>query len=157
MYAFPLYTRGGPKAIRGVDVVGHSFDTARFWVMELKASGRGRGDSPLRALCEALIYAAVIEANHEHIAAEMASDFNRDVAGVRSGLVIAAPSGYWQKWAPTRRTGDWWSMYRRVIDDLSAALVTPMSVVDLGQIDFGVADDGRPFVVGVVESQSVSY
>jgi hypothetical protein len=157
MYAFPLYTRGGPKGIRGVDVVGHSLGTDRFWIIELKAAGTGRGDSPLRALCEALTYAAVIEANHEHIAGELATQLDLRLPGTRPGVVVAAPTGYWERWKPNARTGDWWSEFRRLVDDLEAALSSPVAVLDLGDIDFETAADGRPYVTGSVATKSVSY
>ena len=159
MYQFPLYTKGGPRGMRGVDVVGHSHQQGRFWVIEAKVkSENGRGQTPLRALYEGLIYAAIVEANHKKISEELASEqFLRESVFPRPGIVVTAPSNYWRRWTADKRTGDWWPVYTELVSQLSDRLRTPIEVIDLGEVWFaGVA--GEPFhLTGEVTVRKVWY
>lgn len=157
MYALPLYTSGGPKGIRGVDLVGYASETRRFWVVELKAAGTsGYGETPLRALFETLIYGAVVESNMARIADELA-DQERRVDRLRPGLLIAAPDDYWERWQPNRRIGDWWSVYQAITTAVSEHLDTPLITVSLGQITYLLDIEGRPTVDGVIDCRPVEY
>jgi hypothetical protein len=157
MYEFPLFTTGGKKGVRAVDLVGHAEGTNRFWVAELKVPrGSGYGETPLRALYETLIYAAVVEANMEHIGAEL-EGLGRRVDFERPGLLVAAPEPYWRKWTPNPRIGNWWDLYRSVAEALGQRLETPLETVSLGEISYMITADRRPRVVGEVECRKVTY
>ena len=157
-YAFPLFSSGPSAGVRGVDLVGHSSDTERFWVIELKvAQSAGRGDSPLRALFEVLIYSAVVEANQDYISRELGDRYGRTWSQRRPGMVVAAPSAYWKRWAPSRRTGDWWSEFARAVGELSARFETPIAILDIGDVDFESGVGARPHLRGQVECRRVSY
>lgn len=156
-YAFPLYTTGGPKGIRAVDLVGHAPLTGRFWVVELKIAARsGYGETPLRALYEALIYAAVVEANADHVASELKT-MGRGVEHLRPGILVAAPTEYWQRWRPNPRIGDWWSPYSTITGLLAETLGTPVEIVDLGRVSFQIGPDGRPLLDGELNCKRVRY
>ena len=159
MYQFPLYTTGGPAGTRGIDLVGHSHQSGRIWVIEVKVMPKGgRGQTPLRGLYEGLIYAAIVEANHQAIAAELGSaQFLRTSATIRPGVIVAAPSNYWSKWKADGHTGDWWPMYAEVVGRISESLETPIEIIDLGDVWFsGVA--GKPFyLTGEINPQNVRY
>lgn len=157
MYAFPLFTSGGPKRIRGVDLVGHAPKTQRFWVVELKVEANsGYGETPLRALYEALIYGAVVEANMDYITGEL-DGFGRKVDQQRPGLLITAPEQYWERWAPNRRIGDWWSPYRSITEALSDQLKTPLETLSLGRVTYKVDANGMPRLDGLAECELVRY
>ena len=158
MYAFPLYSSGGPRRIRGIDLVGHAPTTHRFWVVELKveANSSGYGETPLRALYEALIYGAVVESNLAHIAGEL-DGFGRKVDLQRPGLLITAPKQYWERWTPNNRIGDWWSPYRSITEALSEHLQTPLETLSLGRVTYKVDADGMPRLDGLLECEPVRY
>lgn len=157
MYAFPLYSSGGPRGIRAVDIVGHASETHRFWVVELKVAAKaGYGETPLRALYEALIYGSVVEANMAHIAGELAR-FGRKSEYQRPGLLIAAPEEYWRRWTPNERIGNWWSPYRSTADALSEQLETPLEIVSLGRVNYKADGQALPRVDGVLECEPVKY
>jgi hypothetical protein len=143
MRQFPLFSSGSRKGLKGVDLVGHGGD--RFWIIELKVPAtKGYGQTPLRALLECLIYCAIAEANARDVRRELHTRYNREHVFSRPGLVIAAPTGYWQKWTPNPVTGDWWSEYTRLLEGLSAALDTPLMAIDLGDVSYIIDEDGYP-------------
>ena len=158
MYAFPLFTTGGTKGIRGVDVVGHSAETQRFWVVELKIAAQAgkTGESPLRALYEALVYGAVVEANTEHIAREL-EDRGRKVDHRKPGLLIAAPTDYWERWLTNPGIDDWWTPYFALTAALSEQLATPIETIDLGPISYRIDLEDRPRVQGHLDCQPTRY
>lgn len=157
MYAFPLYTRGGPHGIRGIDLVGHADGPRRFWVVELKVAAKtGYGETPLRALYEALVYGAVVEANQAVIASEL-SEQARRMEHLRPGLLIAAPDEYWERWAPNERIGDWWTHYCSIATALSKQLETPLETVSLGRIHYEIDAKGRPRIAGRLDGRPVDY
>lgn len=157
MYAFPLYTSGGPRRIRGVDLVGYAPNTRRFWVVELKVeTNSGYGETPLRALYEALIYGAVVEANMARIAEELESQ-GRKVEHPRPGLLITAPEQYWERWTPNKRIGDWWTPYCSITQALSDQLETPLETLSLGSVTYKVDANGMPRLDGLAECEPVKY
>jgi hypothetical protein len=166
MYEFPLFTSGGPRGIRAVDVVGHAPEAARFWVVELKIEAKPhpthtsrqpqRGETPLRALYEALLYGAIVEANMAYIADELIS-LGREVKPMRPGLLVAAPTAYWERWKPNNRIGDWWTPYQSLMAGLSEQLQTSVEAVDLGRITYVIDPDERPRLHGTLECQKVEY
>ena len=150
MYAFPLYAAGGIERIRGVDLVGHSAGARRFWVVELKVAARaGYGESPLRALYEALIYGAVVESNMSYIRDEL-KEQSRQVEYDRPGLLIAAPGEYWGRWAPNKRIGDWWTPFAATTSQLAERLNTAVATISLGDITYRFDEQSFPHLVGEV-------
>lgn len=166
-YAFPVFSSGGPERIRAADLVGHvsgagtsgtwKSDAGRFWVVELKVAARsGYGETPLRALYEALIYGAVVEANMAYIAAEL-ENMGRKVQHQRPGLMIAASTEYWDRWTPNDRIGDWWTPYHSLTTALCGQLATPLETLSLGRISYGIGLDGRARVEGEADCRPVVY
>jgi hypothetical protein len=158
MYAFPLYTSGGPRGTRAVDLVGYATETRRFWVAELKiaANSKRYGQTPLRALYEALVYGAIVEANMAHITSEL-EDQGRSAGHLRPGLVITAPDDFWERWTPNPRIGDWWTPYRSITRALSEEFQTPLATVALGRVSYKVDDAGKPRLGGQLECRAVDY
>lgn len=152
-YAFPLFTTGGKSLVSDVDLIGHSQSSNRLWAIELKARHK---ETPVRALFEVLIYSAVIEANLSEIHAELES-WERAIGATRPGMLIAAPSEYWDGWQATPRMGDWWGPYQEVTVALSHRLGAPLETVSLGQIWFENGEDGWPRLVGEFACAPVAY
>lgn len=134
-------------------MVGYAAQTKRFWVGELKTKPP---ETPLRALLEALIYAAVVEANYEHIAQEML-ERGWPTGSPRPGLLIAAPTRYWEAWRPNSRIGDWWSPYKSLTASLANRLERPVETVGLGPVSHRTGADKWPHLDGEIGCQAVEY
>ncbi len=83
-----------------VDLLGLT-DTGRLVVTALKyvaADGArvGTGDTPLRSLLETLASCAVVEANREALAAEVAERFEREPSDERPLLLVLGTARYWE-------------------------------------------------------------
>lgn len=97
-YQFPLKAVRADAGIGKVDLLGVD-DDGTIVVVELKI-GRSREDRRV-GLIEALVYAAVIEANIDPIARELEILLGRNVRRCRPNILILAPSLYWASSDPS--------------------------------------------------------
>lgn len=129
-YQVPLKARRADSGVGKVDLL--AIDSAgRLVVIELKILGKNGADTPLRALLEALSYAAIIEANLQEIRTEVATLSGRNVAEVRPGLMIAAPSDYWEMWDQRAAAAGWRQAFGSLCTNLSQRLECTISLVDI--------------------------
>lgn len=91
-YQVPLKAAGSDAAVGKVDMLG-LIDDERLAILELKFKG---GDAPLGATLEALVYAAIIEANGDDIADEMQSDGYARPKSECPEIIILAREDYWR-------------------------------------------------------------
>jgi hypothetical protein len=112
------------KAVRSdrigkLDLLG-LFDDRRLCLVELKAP-KDRGDSPLRALLEALSYAAVIEANRKALDAELRE---RHAGGIQNApvVLVLGPEAWWGAWQGCVSAGNWIPPFASICDQLSRRL-----------------------------------
>jgi hypothetical protein len=91
-YQFPLKSVRADAGIGKIDLLGLHKD-GTLAVVELKVAGN-REDRRI-ALVEGLIYAAVIEANIEQIAAEILAARNVRILKIRPKVIVIGPRGYW--------------------------------------------------------------
>lgn len=149
-YQVPLKARQGDSSAGKCDLVGYGAD-GRLWVIELKVrTGTGRGDTPLRALIEALTYSAVLEANWPALASEVSDRFGLDVTGERPQIAVTVTSRYWEGWHTSPASGDW----LKALDELGVSLEADRGrrivFLEIGDIAPLVVD-GVPSVPGNVE------
>ncbi|MDA7968983.1 MAG: hypothetical protein MPK31_08680 [Gammaproteobacteria bacterium] len=106
-YQFPLKARRGDAGVGKVDLFG-VIDDVHPCVVELKIDREsGLGDTPARALLEALAYCAIVEANIEQIAGEARETFGVNFSAKKPRLMILAPGSYWRGWKDKREAKDW--------------------------------------------------
>ena len=106
-YQFPLKARRGDAGVGKVDLFG-VIDGAHPCVAEIKIDGEsGLGDTPVRALLEALAYCAIVEANIEQIVGEAREIFGVNLSAKQPRLMILARGSYWWGWKDKREAKDW--------------------------------------------------
>ena len=112
-YQVPLQASRSDAGLGKLDLFGVTRE-GRLVVVELKVPRKngGRGDAPIAALMEGLRYAAVVEANHQSIAAEIRDAFSLRVRGEPPIVLILAPEEWWRGWQEmgrrTRRAAGRW-------------------------------------------------
>lgn len=92
-YQTPLKAVLSDGGVGKVDLVG-VIDGERLAVLELKVKG---GDTPVAATLEALVYAAILEANIEDIGKELASHGYAKADLERLEIIVLGPADYWQE------------------------------------------------------------
>lgn len=139
-YQLPLKAADSDLGVGKVDLFGHSVATSAPWVIELKVKpAKGRGDTPLRALLEALTYSAVLEANWPHLTKEASAEFGITIATGCPDLIIAATRTYWTEWRTSLASGNWLKAFSSLIDELERRLNRTIRLVDLGDVKAKVA------------------
>jgi hypothetical protein len=91
-YQFPLKSIQADNGIGKIDLLGQ-FEDGTLAVIELKVA-KNQEDRRI-ALLEGLIYAAIVEANIEPIAAEFLLKRGIRIARTRPRVLLIAPDGYW--------------------------------------------------------------
>ena len=97
-YQVPLKAQRSDRGIGKIDIFGLT-DTSVPVVIELKVLGKNSADTPLRALLEALAYAAIVDANGASFRSEISGMTGRRITSGRPNLLIAAPDDYWSFWS----------------------------------------------------------
>jgi hypothetical protein len=129
-YQFPLKARQGDSGVGKVDLI--AVDSAQTLVVtELKVGGGTRADTPLRALLEALSYAAVVEANAGDIAQELAA-LGIPIRAARPAISVMAPAGYWEHFERNRACGDWTKAMRGLAQRVREAVGIETSFLRIG-------------------------
>ncbi len=99
-YQLPLKAGSEDPGLGKIDVLG-MLPGDRLAVVKLKyvapqATRGSTGDTPLRALLEALAAAAVVQANHEALAGELAESLERSVSTEPPAVVLLGTPRYWE-------------------------------------------------------------
>ncbi len=147
-YQVPLKARQSDTGIGKVDILALT-SSGRVAVVELKVTtSTSKGDTPLRALLEALTYCAIVEANSQDFCSEILGRYGVRATTGRPDLVVIGPDAYWSPWADTALAA---------VYDLSSRLarVFDMHVwfLNLGDLTVSIGIDGkRPRLIGRVST-----
>ncbi len=168
-YQFPLKSKQSDEGIGKIDLLGVA-DKGQLMVIELKVHPKdtGRGDSPMRALMEALRYTAVVQANQADIVAEAKtkSKSGIEIRDIPPVIWIVGTEAWWRGWstglAPSTRKalGDWESEFARLCRNINQHIGIEINCValqgtDRGDIDYGPNRD-KPRLKGELQLCSVS-
>ncbi len=137
-YQFPLKSVRADIGIGKIDLLGRCHD-GTLAVVELKVVGN-REDRRI-ALLEALIYAAIVEANIEQIASEALVAKNASILHGRPKVLIVAPPDYWSDatLAPSFENFD---LLTRAVARAIAIDISLLSLHDVDLTAYGL--NGRP-------------
>jgi hypothetical protein len=105
-YQVPLKARLNDLGVGKIDLLGLTSD-GRLAVVELKIDGAGAKDTPLRALVEALAYAAIVDANLDAIVEEVATKWRLHVVAELPEIILVAPDRYWNWYQSNPAAGNW--------------------------------------------------
>lgn len=143
-YQFPLKASRGDKGVGKVDLFG-VIDGRQSCVIELKINptGKGLGDTPLRAFLEALAYCAIVEANASDISDEALNNFDIKLSGSRPALIVMAPEAYWSGYDDHKKTGNWWSELQHLADRLAGSLGLTSHFIALHNSGFKMGLNGE--------------
>lgn len=146
-YEFPLSEPDTP-GVGEVDLLGVQSNTLVTIELKIEASDGSLGDSPMRALLEALKYAAIVDGNAKEIASQFHDRFGFRVDAGTPQIVVAAPHEYWTRWLAYAAREDWVSPLLALTNELSSRLATPFRFFDLGEAAYDCPSgiDVRPFL-----------
>ena len=147
-YQVPLKARRSDARIGKVDIVALTASGC-VAVVELKVTtNKSKGDTPLRALLEALTYCAIVEANAQDFAFEIRERYGLPVTAGRPDLVVMGPAPYWSSWNDTALA----AVYD-LSDRLARAFDMQIRFLDLGDVTAAIGTDGRqPQLIGHVST-----
>jgi len=150
-YQVPLKARQSDAGIGKIDIVALTA-SRRVAVVELKVTtNTSRGDTPLRALLEALAYCAIVEANARDFAAEISGRYSLHAADGRPDLVVMGPDAYWSGWSDTALV----AVYS-LADRLAGAFGMRVSFLSLGAVSAVIGVDGqRPRLDGELRASVI--
>jgi hypothetical protein len=118
-FQVPLRAVRADASVGKIDLFGVS---DRIVVVELKiARARGAGDTPLSALLEALVYAAIVEANYERFLYDLRVWDMHPICG-RPGLLVLGDGGYWRYWDYTPAARGWRSALTEFLNGLNGSI-----------------------------------
>ena len=155
-YQVPLKAHRDDAGVGKIDLFGLSGDVPV--VIELKVAGAGAraSDTPLRAVIEALGYAAIVEANTPSFESEIAERLGRGVNLARPRVLITGPAAYWKQWDERLSTADWQPTLCRFLLSLSGAIELEIGAWDLGNIEVEPGlNQTPPRLLGTVKTISV--
>jgi hypothetical protein len=134
-YQIPLKERQADP-IGKIDAVG-LLDDGTPCVIEMKAPTRRnpRGDSPLRALFEALSYAAVIEANRVDFDKELRLRHPDGAVEVPLVLLLLGPASWWDAWRTCNDAGEWVPPFNDLCRGLARDLGLIIACAALDRLD----------------------
>ncbi|MDK1027193.1 MAG: hypothetical protein QGM46_10635 [Actinomycetota bacterium] len=147
-YQVPLKARRADARIGKVDIVALA-TSGRVAVIELKmATPKSKGDTPLRALLEALAYCAIVEANAQEFAFEIRERYGLHATDGRPDLVVMGPRPYWPNWNDTALA----AVYD-LSDRLARTFDMQVRYLDLDDVTAAIGIDGkRPQLIGRVST-----
>lgn len=143
-YQTPLKARRGDRRVGKVDLFA-VVEERLPCVIELKVARRSGSDTPLQALLEGLAYCAIVEANADAIATELAGQYL--LSAPRPTLVVLAPDEYWARYLDHRKAGRWLPAIRDLVSALRDALDLETCLVALLDARF-TTKGRRPRLVG---------
>ena len=139
-YQFPLKANQSEQGIGKIDLLGLT-DRGRLMIIELKVKkGDSRGDSPLAAIIQGLRYAAIVEANQAHIAAEAQERFGAKIREKPPIIQILAPRAWWSEWCglwgSTRKAaGNWEAEFAKLTKDIEDRLGINIECIAFDNLD----------------------
>ena len=140
-----------------IDLFGLSEDEVPV-VIELKVLGRNRADTPLRALLEALAYAAIVEGNASAISSEIEANTGRATTTRRPDLLIVAPTDYWEYWFDKDDSDDWLANFGILADELARSLAVDIGALGIGSPELELGLEGaRPRIVSGFQTNEVAW
>lgn len=147
-YQVPLKARRANARIGKVDIVALTA-SGRLAVVELKVTtNTSKGDTPLRALLEALAYCAIVEANARDFSSEIRDQYGLQAAAGRPDLVVMGPDAYWSAWDDTALA----AVYD-LSDRMARAFDMHVWLLNLGDLTASIGIDGkRPRLIGRVST-----
>lgn len=150
-YQVPLKARQSDARIGKVDIVALTA-AQRVAVVELKVTtNTSKGDTPLRALLEALTYCAIVEANADDFASEISDLYGLHATSGRPDLVVMGPDTYWSTWNDTALAA-----VLNLADRLAHILTMQIRFVSLGAVVAVIGVDGRrPRLVGKLQASVI--
>ncbi len=150
-YQVPLKSRQSDAGIGKIDIMGLS-TPGRLTVIELKVTTpTSRGDTPLRALLEALAYCAIVEANASDFSDEITARYGLQSDKGRPDLVVTGPDAYWSDW-----TDSGLNTVTDLADRLAETLGIRIRFMALGTVSVVTGIDGRrPRLVGDVQVAAI--
>lgn len=142
-YQVPLKAQRSDSGVGKIDIFGLT-DTSVPVVIELKVFGKNSADTPLRAMLEALAYAAIVDANGAAFRSEISGMTGRRITSGRPDLLIAAPGDYWSFWSAKSAAAGW----KQSCGDLASALAQRLGIdiemVSIGSPGLEPGLDGQP-------------
>jgi hypothetical protein len=156
-YQVPLKAHRSDVGVGKIDLFGLT-DSGVPTVIELKVLGKDRADTPLRALLEALSYAAIIEANAPAIESEISTNTGRTTGSGRPDLLVVAPSDYWGYWANKATADAWIESFGVLADGLSQGLGVDIGLLSIGSPELELGLDGeRPHINAGFQTEKVAW
>jgi len=146
----PLKARQTDRGVGKIDLVGVT-DRGRFMVIEVKVApdrASGRGDTPVMALMEGLLYAAIAWANVDAIAAEAKKCFGTTIEKEPPVVQILADSAWWRGWlqmtGSTRKAaGDWEASFTHLVRAVENRLGLAIQCLALEDASLTLGLEGR--------------
>ena len=156
-YQFPLKAYRSDVGVGKVDLFGFT-ESGVPTIIELKVLARNRADTPLRALLEALPYAAIVEANASEIGNEISASIGRTATSGRPDLLVVAPADYWEYWANKATADAWIESFGVLADGLAQRLGVNIGLLSIGspQLELGL-DGTRPHIDSGFQTEGVAW
>lgn len=142
-YQVPLKAQQSDRGIGKIDIFGLT-DGSVPVVIELKVLGKKKADTPLRALLEALAYAAIVDANEAAFRSEISDLTGRTITSGRPDLLIAAPDDYWNFWSTKPAATGWEQNCEALASALAHQLGIKIECLSIGHPGLELGLDGRP-------------
>jgi hypothetical protein len=142
-YQVPLKAQRSDRGVGKIDIFGLT-DTSVPVVIELKVLGKNTADTPLRALLEALAYAAIVDANGAAFRSEISGMTGRTITSERPDLLIAAPDAYWAYWGTKAAAARWNQSCGTLAGELADQLGIEIEMLAIGNPGLEPGLDGRP-------------
>jgi hypothetical protein len=156
-YQVPLKAYRSDVGVGKIDLFGLSENGVPA-VIELKVLGKNRADTPLRALLEALSYAAIVEANASAIGSEITANTRRTTASERPDLLVVAPADYWGYWGSKATADAWIESFGGLADGLARRLGVDIGLLSIGNPELKLGLDGaRPHINAGFETENVAW
>jgi hypothetical protein len=131
-YQVPLDGGGSDRKVGDADLVG-MLPGGRLAVIELKfvkpsATRGATGETPLRALVQALARSAVAAANQAAIGVEVAERFGLEVADAPPAAIVLANARYWElcRKREAQKGAGWISELERLAEEIEEGIGAPV-------------------------------
>ena len=132
-YQMPLKARQADLGVGKVDLFG-LLSTGEFCVLELKSAGSH--DTPLKAMLEALGYAAIVEANLDCIGQEVQKLFGLPIIQASPIIAIAGPTEYWRTFRANPASRHWERAIAKLAKRVRDHVGIQVLFLDLGTVAF---------------------
>ena len=133
-YQVPLKAVQSDGGVGKVDILG-LIDVERIAILELKVKG---GDTPLAATLEALVYAAIIEANLKGVGQELQNMGCQQLKSEPPEIIVLGRDDYWHVFNEYDET--WLLKLAPVLSDIARTLSITVQFIELetGHLEMGL-------------------